>query len=181
MSIVFKIKPCGTKKSPLWAGVVKKILTVWSLRVVGGDSMVQGSWVRDPLPVFFLLFFIPYERISCPGWGRRFHPLCLDPFPFLSLVFVHQPCSGGSSYSPNKKKERKKIYMGGWFGFNYWRVWGPALVLFLFYMNVSGMSPRSRLSSQPLTIPASWVILHVGRSILAIATLGDCLSFPCGE
>ena len=41
-----------------------------------------------PFPVLFffffllfsVLFFIPYERIKCPGWGRRFHSLCPDPF-----------------------------------------------------------------------------------------------------
>ena len=37
----------------------------------------------------------------------------------------------------------------------------PALVLFLFYMNVSGMRPQSRLSSWSLTIPAPWVLFHV--------------------
>ena len=42
---------------------------------------------------------------------------------------------------------------------------GPAIVLFLFYKNVSGIRPWSRLSSQPLTIPAPWVILHVGWTI----------------
>ena len=49
--------------------------------------MVQGSWVGHPLSVFFLLFsvlfFIPCERIICPGGGWGFHPLCHDPFPFL--------------------------------------------------------------------------------------------------
>ena len=68
-------------------------------------------------------------------------------------------------------------------GFNCWGVKGPALVLFLFYVNVSGMRPRSRLSSQPLTIPAPWVLLRVrGLSpCLDGSTLGDCLPFPCGE
>ena len=41
----------------------------------------------------------------------------------------------------------------------------PALVLFLFYVNVSGMCLRSRLSSHPLTIPAPWVLFHVRWSI----------------
>ena len=61
--------------------------TISSLRVVRGDPMVQCSWVRDSLPVLFFLvsvmFFIPYERITCPGWGRGFHSLCLVPFVFL--------------------------------------------------------------------------------------------------
>ena len=47
---------------------------------------------------------------------------------------------------------------GGWF-----RV--TALVLFLFYVYVSGMRPRSRLSFQALTIPAPWVLLRVKWSI----------------
>ena len=50
-------------------------------------------------------------------------------------------------------------------GFNCWRVREPALVSFLFYVNVSGMRPRSRISSQLLTIPAPWFLLHVRWSI----------------
>ena len=46
-------------------------------------------------------------------------------------------------------------------GFNCWGVRGPTLVLFLFYVNVSGIRPRSRFSSRPLTIPAPWVLLRV--------------------
>ena len=38
-------------------------------------------------------------------------------------------------------------------------------MLFLFYLNVSEMRPRSYLSSQSLTIPALWVFLRVGWSI----------------
>ena len=38
-------------------------------------------------------------------------------------------------------------------------------LLFLFYVNVSGMRPRSRFYSQLLTIPAPWVILRVRWSI----------------
>ena len=47
--------------------------------------MVQGGWVGEPLPVFLfvplfsILLFIPYERISFPGWGRRFLSLSLAP------------------------------------------------------------------------------------------------------
>ena len=37
-----------------------------------------------------------------------------------------------------------------------------------FYVNVSGMCPRSRLNSQPLTIPAPWVLLHIGWSITMV-------------
>ena len=100
------------------------------------------NWTRDcigvPLPVsFFVLSFFPrlcfisYERINCRDWGAGFHPLYLD---FFSSIFS-LPC--------------------------YNRVRGSALVLFLSYMNVSGTHPRPRLSSQPLTILASWVILCV--------------------
>ena len=41
---------------------------------------------------------------------------------------------------------------------------GPRL-LFLFYVNVSGMRPWSRLPSHPLTIPAPWVLLRVRGSV----------------
>ena len=67
--------------------------------------------------VFFFsrLFFI-YELINCPGWGKRFHPLCLGTFlissfylvvlSFLSLFFflalVRADHSGGSRLSFNK-------------------------------------------------------------------------------
>ena len=54
---------------------------------------------------------------------------------------------------------------------------GPVLVLFLIYMNVSGMHPRFCLSSQSLTMPAPWVLLRIRWSI----TLGDCLPCPRGE
>ena len=47
-------------------------------------------------------------------------------------------------------------------GFSFW---GLELVLFLFYVNVSGMLLQSHLSSQPLTIPAPWVFLYIGSSI----------------
>ena len=62
----------------------------------------------------------------------------------------------------------------GWgeFGFNCWRVIGSALLSFLFYVNVSRMPPRSRLPSQPLTIPAPWVVLRFRRSIPLVNCLG---------
>ena len=50
---------------------------------------------------------------------------------------------------------------GGKSGFNYLGVREPALVLLLFNVNVSGMRPRSLLSSQPWKIPAPCVILQV--------------------
>ena len=51
-------------------------------------------------------------------------------------------------------KIKMKIYI--WGG----GVRGPTLVLFLFYVNVSGMQPQSLLSSQPLLKPAIWVLLR---------------------
>ena len=53
-------------------------------------------------------------------------------------------------------------------GFNCWRVRGPALVSFLFYVIVSGMRPWFCLSSQPLTVPVPWVLLRVGCSLLLV-------------
>ena len=61
--------------------------------------------------------------------------------------------------------------------FNCWEVRGPIFMLFLFYVNVSGMCPQFCLSSQPLTIPVPWVLFHIRWFI----TLDDCLSFPNGE
>ena len=57
----------------------------------------------------------------------------------------------------------------------------PALGLFVLYVNVSEMRPWSSLSSQPLTIPATLVILRDGWSIPVLSTLGDYLPFLCGE
>ena len=47
----------------------------------------------------------------------------------------------------------------------------PALELIVIYVNLSGMRPRSRLSSQPWTIPAPWVLLRVIWSILMVPWL----------
>ena len=60
------------------------------------------------------------------------------------------------------------------------RVRGSALVLFLFYVNISGMRPRSCLSSKPLTKPVPWVLLRVSWSIPLVKWF-HCLSFSCGE
>ena len=54
---------------------------------------------------------------------------------------------------------------GGSLGSIFWRVRGTALVLFLFYVDVSGMHARSHLSFQPLMIPAPWVLLRIKWSI----------------
>ena len=44
----------------------------------------------------------------------------------------------------------------------WWWVTGPTLVLFLFYVNESGMYAWSCLFPQLFTIPVLWVILGVG-------------------
>ena len=59
------------------------------------------------------------------------------------------------------------------------KCWGgrvTARVLFLFYVNVSEMRPRFRLSFQLLTIPAPWVLLPHRVVYPLGSTLGDCLS-----
>ena len=55
---------------------------------------------------------------------------------------------------------------------------GFRLMLFLFYINISGMCPQSCLSSQLLTILAPWVILCDWWSIPVFSTLSNCLPFP---
>ena len=63
------------------------------LEIIGSlydPCMAQGIWVGDLHTISFyllvsVLLFIPYECISCPGWGWVFHLLCLDPFPFLGI------------------------------------------------------------------------------------------------
>ena len=66
-------------------------------------------------------------------------------------------------------------------GFNCWEFRGPALVLFLFYMNVSGMRPRPRLSSQPLTIPAPLFLLRVRWSIFLVPPWVTASCFLAGN
>ena len=58
-------------------------------------------------------------------------------------------------------------------GFNCWGGQEARAVLFLFYVNVSGIRPPSRLSSQPLTVPGPSVILHIEWSIPVVSTLGE--------
>ena len=42
---------------------------------------------------------------------------------------------------------------------------GPVLMIFMFYVNVSGIQPQSCLFSQTLMIPAPWVLFHIKWSI----------------
>ena len=64
---------------------------------------------------------------------------------------------------------------------NSWEVKGSAIVLFLFYVNISAMLPRFRSSSQPLTMPVPWVILRVRWSILVVSTLVTASCFLAGN
>ena len=113
------------------------------------------SWTGGPLPIsffcssfcFLFFFFFPHTCINCLCWGGWFRLLLrsvfLRSFLPVSLLFIVACWPRGSG-----------IMYTGEFGFNCWEVMGPALVLFLFYVNVSGMRQQSRLSSQPLTILA---------------------------
>ena len=83
--------------------------------------MALGNLVGGPFPVSFFilsyfsrLFFTSHKRITWQFWGRRFRPLCLDPFlfvrtshlSFLLLSFLgvdsRRLCSGGVRSSDNK-------------------------------------------------------------------------------
>ena len=76
------------------------------------------------------------------------------------------------TFSPSTYNAHTHTYIYIWLAGGFWVQLfggrGPALLSFLFYVNVSGMRPQSRLSSQPLTIPAPWVILYVGLSIFVV-------------
>ena len=86
-------------------------LTVWSLRVVWGDSMVQGSCAGEVLPVsFFLFFFGSVPFCSFPPLGASVPRAVVEGFalsasiPFLLFallsflgVDVRRPRSGGIS------------------------------------------------------------------------------------
>ena len=52
--------------------------------------------------------------------------------------------------------------------FNCWGIRGTKLMLFLLYVNVSGMCPQSRLSSQSLKNRLPGFLLRVGWSIPAV-------------
>ena len=66
-------------------------------------------------------------------------------------------------------------------GFTCCGVKGPTLVLFLFYVNVSGMKTRSPLSSHPMTIPIPWVTLRVRWTIPMVSTLLTASHFLPGS
>ena len=90
---------------PLLAGKLNKMPTVWSIRVVRGDQIFEGSWVGGSLPVFsnllFSVLFISYERTNCSRCGWGLHRLCdlssfflcFSPFffPLISFFVVDAP------------------------------------------------------------------------------------------
>ena len=71
---------------------LKNVLSSWKLNLI----KLQSNWVGErSLFLFFfffsvfILFFVPYERAKCPGWGRRFRPLWLFSLalhPCLSVL-----------------------------------------------------------------------------------------------
>ena len=75
------------------------------------------------------------------------------------------------------------LFMGWGSLVQFWGDQGPTLVLFLFYANVSGMRPRSRLFSQlwRYRFPGFSPALGGISPCLNGSTLGHCLPFPCGE
>ena len=64
------------------------------------------------------------------------------------------------------KKEQNKdwIYGVGESGFNCWGL-DASRLCYSCYMSVSGMHLRPLLSSQPLTLPAPWILLRVTYSL----------------
>ena len=151
--------------------------------------MVQGSWVGGPLPVslsFFLSVLI-YECISCPGRGKRISPTLLWylycllfslPYSFflvsLSLVIILVPTISQPVYS-------YFIWGGEILGSIVGESWGPALVLFLFFMWMYLECAQSRLSSHLwwYRLPGFSSASGSLSSCLTGSTLGDCLPFPC--
>ena len=72
---------------------------------LGVLSQYFPPWVTASLFLLFMLFFIPYKRVSCAGWGRRFRPQCLDPFPFLLPLPLPLP--------PNPRPPPKGLLLSG--------------------------------------------------------------------
>ena len=100
--------------------------------------------------------------ISLQGIGRLSCNLSFSLHFYFSLFF----CLSSSPYSPARS-------LGSVVGRSGW----PALVLFLFYMNVpvvplvlQDFDDTSSLGSPPY-----WVVYHPG------STSGDCIPFPCRE
>ena len=83
-----KKKCCGSQETTKWSRVAG----------LGFSSLLLLLFL------FFSLFFTPYERFNCPGWGRRFRSLCLDPFHFLRSS--HSSFLLGSVLSVNVRQPR---------------------------------------------------------------------------
>ena len=79
-------------------------------------SRVAGLRTCSQFLLSSVLLFVPYVRISCLGWGRGFHPLCLDPFPLLthlsffslSLALMHIPNPGSGRINAKKREKEEK-------------------------------------------------------------------------
>ena len=137
-------------------------------------------WLGPNLCSFFLLFsvpsFIPYERINCAGWGRRFCSFCLD-LSFLrssnlqSFVLAYflaltrnDPAGAGLGYRLTKKI----IYI--FISFHFIRQ-------IPYHANAwsAGNNARKRDDTGSLGSPPRLVAYPPG------STLGEYLPFPCGE
>ena len=104
--------------------------------------------------------YIKLDSIPCAAF------LILFIAPIIYSFNVNDDLSHINDIFPMKVSDIYNIYIEvGESGFYCWGFRGPALVLFLFYVNVSGMRARSRLSSQPLKIPVPWALLQVRWSI----------------
>ena len=148
--------------------------------------MVQGSlgWGTAPCFFLFVLVCFPFSSFSpttsasiARGEVGSFTLcasipfLCFTPFTGLSFFSLSLALMRASPALPGLRCLYNKIILKNIY------IWGrgslgsikgvrrPRLVLFLIYVNVSGMRPRSRLSYQPLPIPVPWVLLRVRRSI----------------
>ena len=82
-------------------------IRLWLLSVSLEDFLKFHSLFLSFIVIFLfsILFFIPHELISCPGWKRWYLPLCLDLFLFLR--YSHFPI--GRRRRPNVQG----IWVGG--------------------------------------------------------------------
>ena len=78
-------------------------ITMWSLRIVGVDWMVHGSWVGDPFLVSFILFSSVFRSALRPPWAHQLAGMGLGFSPsvtrslslssFFSLFFPWRWCA----------------------------------------------------------------------------------------
>ena len=104
--------------------------------------------------------------------GRQWlHPIPLSCFRKLqhnlqkfSLTVLKDYSSSEHLISFHLLPSRNNIWIRR-SGFNCYGLMGPTLVLFLLYVNLFGMHPRSVLSYQLLTILAPWILIRIRWSI----------------